>query len=504
MREIFLNYDKLRDAQIEYYRIKGLRDEWIAANADLLGIVDLSNFGSWRDMYDFQNKSINTDIADFCQDITTMCTTLDEADTQCCRLLNRADDFYELLDGSANVVLYPPTLCTGSIKNLFYDSAYYSEILNKCSDVIVQDELEHTQINLINDYIDQLEYVPASDLASYVNAVETAIEKQKYIEDFKDSFDLYAQGVATFNDIIGTALSALVEDIESIPVVTRDYTFPMLGLTQEQQSKIWWAEFIDDCEKDYYVDVPKSDTYIKQVYELYHNSQSGAKALFDQYRGKIKVASMEVPIDKASHHCGGYLYINLNRDVNDPRGNGVTFYHETGHFIVYSTGARKSQEMKDFDAALKKDVTAYIESKEAEAKKELQQAGKSPSDSGYQTKFEDLVKQKIKADIEAEFGKNVDSALYDGITDMIDAASNHKYVVGYNHTGSDPNYWWTWNDPTYWEEDPDRQSDEAFAEMFAADMQEDQKELDFIKKHFGTVYDEYEDLRDYMITQGEK
>lgn len=79
----------------------------------------------------------------------------------------------------------------------------------------------------------------------------------------------------------------------------------------------------------------------------------------------------------------------------------------------------------------------------------------------------------------------LDYSKYDGITDMIDAASNHKYAIGYNHNN------------------PARQSDEALAEMFAAEMQGDQAELDFIKNNFGDVYDRYEDLRDYMI-EGKK
>lgn len=502
MREIFLNNDKLKEGLKEYSRIKELKDGWLMANADLLGIVDLTSFGSWRDMYDVKNLSINTDISDFSQDITSMYTTLDEADTQCCRLLNRVYDFYDILDGSATVILYPPTLSPGVIKNLFYDSAYYNEIKYKCADIVDRDETENIQLDLIDEYATGFEYLSPDVLSAEVETVRKDIEKQKNIADFSDSFTAFAEGVATFNETIGTALYGLAEDIESIPEATRDYTFPGLNLSTEQKSKIWFAEYVDDYEKDHYVDVPDSDKYIKQVYELYSKSQGPAKELFDQYKGKIKIASMEVPSDKASYHRGGYLYINLDSDVDDPRGNGVTFYHETGHFIVYSTGALNSQEMKDFDKALKDGVTDYIERKEQQAATNLANANYNPSMAGYQEELEKETKKCIQADIDAVFGTGADTALYDGITDMIDAASNHKYAIGYTHINSDPDYWWRINDPTYWEDDPTRQSNEAFAEMFAADMQGDNKELEFIDKNFGNVYDEYEDLRDYMIAQG--
>ena len=163
--------------------------------------------------------------------------------------------------------------------------------------------------------------------------------------------------------------------------------------------------------------------------------------------------------------------------------------------IVYETGALNSPEMKAFEEALQREVTAYVNGIEAQMRGQYAGSGLSDED------IEKLVKKDTQAYLEQQLnGTNgADHHVYDGVSDMIDAATNHKYVITYSHSRSDPDYWYIpFYDPTYWEENTSRQCNEAFAEIFAAEMCGDQKELDFIKNNFGDVYDRYKDVCAYM------
>lgn len=504
MVDIFLNSDRVKKALQAYSQVKSKKDTWIQQNLSQMPIVDFTNNGFWREEFDNKVIEIDSDATDFLKGIEEMNKILDDTDSRCCMLLNRADDFYDLLDGSTPVGTYPQTLCTGVMKNLFYNSLYHDAIVEKCEDVGIRDTTEHTQLDILEGLIPTFEYLPSNTLASEIEAIRKDIEKQKNVVVFQESFEQYAIEVKDLNDVIGYSLDGIVDTTINVPEATRTFDFAHLNMSNAQKSRIWFAEYVDDEYKLTYCEVAKLDQYITDIYYVYDKASGPAKDLFEQYKGRIKFASMTVPGTDASYHCGGYLYINLAENVKNPKGRANTFYHEMGHCIVYHTDARNSQEMADFDDALKKGVTAYIDKMEATEKAKLLANGYVEGTPAYEQMLRDKTRIAIEADLHSQLGTN--HGAYDGVTDMIDAASNHKYTIGFTHLNSDKGYKWPSNTSTYWDRDPDAQSDEAFAEMFAADMMGDQKELDFIRNNFtdGTVnvYDRYVDLRTYMIQEG--
>lgn len=494
MVDIYLNYDKLVAAYKKYIDIKNKKNAWFDANMDILLQMAPGNAGSWHNMYNLQALSINNDLINFSNDINSFCTMFNKADDLSCKLLNRVYAFDDILTGTEPEEDYPICFMAGSGKDLFYSSDHYSDI--RCTNTEITEcyESEVAQLDSIDEYASYFTWLSPGCLSAETSTVRTSIDPEKYIDKFDKSFEKYASEVASFNETIGALLAALAGDVTGLELVERDYTFDSTGLTDKQKSEIWFAEFIDDDYKKYYVDLSEYDTYIQEVYQVYVNASGPAKDLFDHYRGKIIIKTMEVS-SGISYHNGGYLYIAGKDDINDPRGKGSTFYHETGHLIVYETGALKSAEMKAFEEALQREVGAYVESIEVQMRNQYVNSGLSSED------IEKLVQRDTEAFLRQELTgtNNADFHVYDGVSDMIDAATNHKYSITYSHERSDPDYWFIpFYDPTYWEADTSRQCNEAFAEIFAAEMSGDQQEINFIKTNFGDVYDRYKDVCAYM------
>ncbi|MCR5671305.1 MAG: hypothetical protein K6G10_09895 [Butyrivibrio sp.] len=488
MVDIYLNYDKLTQAYKKYLDIRRKKNEWMESNKDLMNVVDPTNFGNWRDMFDTQTQSINNDIILFGNDLDGFCNMFNKADDLSCKLLNRAYDFYEILGGSEPMADYPICLMQDTGKDLFYSSDHHDDIRSTNAEITEYYEAEIAQLDLIDTLCGNLQWLSKNCMDSEKSAVRTAILPESYIEPFDTSFEQYALDVASFNEIIGAMLDALSGDVSQIPQQVRDYTFDQTNLNDKQKAELWFAEFIDDDYKQYYIDMTEYDTYIMEVYTTYVNATGPAKDLFNEYRGNIIIKTMVVD-SGISYHNSGKLYIAAARNINDPRGDGNVFYHETGHLIVYSTGARNSPEMEAFDKALKEGVTAYVASIEQSVRDKYKGSNLTPEE------IEEKVVQETTAILQQQLwgNNNQDYHVYDGVSDMIDAATNHKYVISYSHSLSDPLSFLPWH-PTYWDWDPDRQCDEAFAEIFAAEMCGDKQEIEFIKNNFGDVYDRYQDL----------
>ena len=90
MVDLYLNYDRLMETCKKYFEIKSKKDGWAQSNLNLKNMIDKTNFGSWRDMFDTKTLSLNADYATFAIKLGVMCDTLTEESELACKLLNRA------------------------------------------------------------------------------------------------------------------------------------------------------------------------------------------------------------------------------------------------------------------------------------------------------------------------------------------------------------------------------------------------------------------------------
>jgi hypothetical protein len=80
---------------------------------------------------------------------------------------------------------------------------------------------------------------------------------------------------------------------------------------------------------------------------------------------------------------------------------------------------------------------------------------------------------------------------YDGVSDMINAATNNEYFITYGHPDVEGS--------TYWDQLPSMEANEAFANIFSADFNHDRLELDFIREHFPETYEAYTNLLNSIV-----
>ena len=248
-------------------------------------------------------------------------------------------------------------------------------------------------------------------------------------------------------------------------------------MQKQEEIRNWIAGIEDEATRKY---LEEHMDYAKKLKETYEKSSGTARDLYDRYKDRIKIASME---EDGSYCIGDELHINYKGDIKDPRGADSVYYHESGHWIVneegWVSGREMSPEFQKFDQAVKKDVSSYISQIEAE-----QRAKYSGKYSGDQLNAK-VVKETQKY-LEKELGGSRTHVL-NGVSDMIDAASNGKYRITYTHNKG------------YWDANSTRQANEAFAEMFSADFCNDTVESDYMREHFPNAYREYENLKQSAI-----
>lgn len=216
--------------------------------------------------------------------------------------------------------------------------------------------------------------------------------------------------------------------------------------------------------------------------EIYNRASGNVKDLYDKYAAEVVIASFTA---RSSYHSAGKLYMDMAGDINNLRGNGTTYYHEYGHFIVnqnkWVSGGKLSPEFSEYDKAIRKDVDNYISSLEDQAREKYK-------DTYSGTALENQIEKETKSKLKSVFG-GVNANVYNGASDIIDGGTNGKYEPTYGH-----------ND-TYWEDNTTRLANESFAQMFSAEITGDTAETKFMKEIFPNAYAEYEKLKKSAINK---
>lgn len=228
-----------------------------------------------------------------------------------------------------------------------------------------------------------------------------------------------------------------------------------------------------------------SDDYRKVLQDLYDNvpvEYRDAKALYDKHLKDLKVAdfnSVDKYGDPYPHNSDGKVYLNTDADLNNDRKNGTTYYHEYGHFITrkekWVEGRNVNGPFEEFDKLLREEVSDYIKSYEDTFRQEGMDLGRSGES------LKDYIKEKTKAAIELDIlGEEGEfTHINNGISDIIDGVSNGTYQPYYGHPNG------------YWDKDPSLVPNEAFAQIFSAQMTGDEIELKKMKDIMPKTYEKY-------------
>ena len=175
------------------------------------------------------------------------------------------------------------------------------------------------------------------------------------------------------------------------------------------------------------------------------------------------------------------------------RGDGTTFYHEYGHYVVdqekWIKGGECVGDFARFEAAVKKEIKAYYTSIENEIRAKLIAEETAKSGTRFFTdeqllKIEKKVTEQTTAAIKTDIcgSGNETYHVNNGLSDIIDGVSNGKYQPSYGH------------DVGYWDKDPSRVANEAFAQFFSAQMTGDTVEMEKMKELMPEAYDIYMDM----------
>lgn len=233
------------------------------------------------------------------------------------------------------------------------------------------------------------------------------------------------------------------------------------------------------------------EDYKDVLYELYDDvplEYNDARLLYDKYAEDVVVETFNSVDDKgdsAPYHLNGKLYLNSTADLNNPRGDGTTYYHEFGHFIVYKEGwivdGKEQGKFAEFEESLREEVTAYICAIEQKYEEEGLALGYTGED--LNDYILDNTENEICEDING--ASNEYFHVNNGLSDIIDGVSNNKYQASYGHGYEDDGI------TSYWEYDSTRVPNEAFAQFFSAQMTGDTVEIEKMKEIMPKTYEIY-------------
>lgn len=278
-------------------------------------------------------------------------------------------------------------------------------------------------------------------------------------------------------------LAESVEDIVSdIANNIRDTLKDWIEESKENRSSVVFRIKDDNTRNGF------SEDYRNVLQELYEDVPSeygDTKKLYDRYSKEVVVAAFNKVDEngKASpYHSNGKLYLNTNADLMNKRGNGTTYYHEYGHFVVYKEGwvdgNKCTGEFKKFEDSLRKEVATYYQNYETQFRKE-------GIDKGYSgAKLDKYIENQTKTAINTEINGS-SREYYDvnnGISDIIDGVSNGKYQPSYGHGDG------------YWDKNQSRVANEAFAQFFSAQMTGDIVEIEKMKEIMPETYEIYTNM----------
>ena len=176
------------------------------------------------------------------------------------------------------------------------------------------------------------------------------------------------------------------------------------------------------------------NTYYSVVKKRFSHGSKTAKSVFNKYVSEGVVADSNYYGTARYDPKSQRIFMNYEYDINNPRGSGVTWFHEHAHLIDDKAG--KVSQNKEFAELLRTDYMDY-----------MRQYGKNNKLNTF-----DKVQSAISRDLS-------DMRKHSGVSDILQGISegNIRGVAGHSL-----DYW----------ENPDNLCSEAFAHMFECEFDE--------------------------------
>lgn len=200
-------------------------------------------------------------------------------------------------------------------------------------------------------------------------------------------------------------------------------------------------------------DIPSG--YMDVISERHQNAEESVRRVFDNFTDKLNIQDANFPPNQIAHYSPfGYIghprgvYYNATADMDNPRGNGTTYFHELAHMIDHaSTGNRGNMSnTNEFGRALVEDGQRILNAYNNAAPE--QQRG--------------FIRSLRVNDRTHSF------------QDLLDATTNGEISVGWGHSRG------------YWQCAGNLQA-EAFAHFFEASMGSPDK-LERFARYFPTAF----------------
>lgn len=209
-----------------------------------------------------------------------------------------------------------------------------------------------------------------------------------------------------------------------------------------------------------------TQSYKMRLVDRFASGDSEAKRVFNKYIPSNVVSASNNP---QAHYRPSIQKIELDfmDDLQNPRGPGVTFFHEHGHFIDHAAGTSINNGVSSFISSVAvgkvkagefrrsifDDVQNYIDNYKLSNNLTLQQA-----------------QQRITTRLVQG------NALYDAVSDIYDGVTAGAVRGRYGH------------DRNYWSRLRGAHEKEMFAHMFEASFDPTGDRLDLIKEFFSQSY----------------
>ncbi|MCD7892146.1 MAG: hypothetical protein LUG60_00460 [Erysipelotrichaceae bacterium] len=185
--------------------------------------------------------------------------------------------------------------------------------------------------------------------------------------------------------------------------------------------------------------------YRKILVERFSHGSKNAKALYIKYVQYDSIGSLDYPDVPCYNTYDNKIYLNASMDLVNPRGAGVTWFHEHGHYIDAALGYISDDDV--FRKLLDQDVLKLRDK--------------------FSRKFHLLTLDKVDVTISNEM---FDMRLHSAVSDLMDGITQGQITSIAGHSNN------------YWKQDKYTINREAFAHMF--ECQFDKERYNEMKKYF--------------------
>lgn len=307
--KIYLSTSRLSTAVEEYGVLKHSMDSWLLRLNNCDQTLNLVNFGSYQDAFsDKQRLYVRGSYSTVQTQTEGMYEHLQWTKEWANALLNRADDFAELLEGEevfqTDVYL---SAATAETERLVYDETFCKQdsydggIKTNTETVTENSDNETENLKGITEAISKVTSVSVN-IDEDVQVITDCIPKQKRVENVFDSLKIYVTGVGVLNDHVRVNLGNLTTDFASLRTHFRptDYTQgetdddAFLAKAVAMDKYVYGPDAKENLEaamKDWENLSPQEQEIITSVYETCART---AAATYDDAEAEPYLGAMEI------------------------------------------------------------------------------------------------------------------------------------------------------------------------------------------------------------------